>query len=357
MSSVRVIFPDAEAHWLCVEDGAIIARGDQARALTASDDETRLLVAPARDVALHALDLPDLAPAQARAAAQLALAEKSLLPPDQLHIVCGMQDEGAQLRPVAMASRSQMQAWIEAFDPDVIVPSPLLLPQPNEGYVRAAFGNEIVLRGVDSGFAEDAVVTQLITGDAPVITLEKSALDAALIAAATNPPINLREGEFARRRQWRPDPQWLKRTAWITMAMAVVSLLIPITQIVRLSWSTATLEETSASLAQAALGEAIAPDEAVAALDTKLAALRGGGAGFTKTATAASRAIEATANVEMTAMTFDPDGTLRLKLRATTADEISTAQARMRAAGLDVTSGPINPSQGQPIVETQVRGR
>ena len=56
-------------------------------------------------------------------------------------------------------------------------------------------------------------------------------------------------------------------------------------------------------------------------------------------------------------MTFDPDGTLRLTLRATTTDEISTVQARMRAAGLDVTSGPVNPSQGQPIVDTQVRGR
>jgi general secretion pathway protein L len=357
MSSVRIIFPDADAHWLRVEDGAIVARGNQAGLLAASDDETRLLVAPARDVTLYALDLPDLAPAQARAAAQLALAEKSLLPADQLHIACGVQAEGTPSRPVALVSRSQMQAWIDGFDPDVIVPSPLLLPQPAEGYVRAALGDEVVLRGADSGFAEDEVLTPLITGDAVVTTLDKDALEAAVIAAVANPEINLREGEFARRRQWRLDLHWVKRTAWIVAALVLVSLLIPLTQIARLSWASATLEETSASLAQAALGEAVAPEAAVSALDARLTALRGGGAGFTKTAAAASRAIEATANVELTAMTFDPGGTLRLTLRATSAEEIATAQARMRAAGLDVTSGPINPSQGQPIVETQVRGR
>ncbi len=357
MSSVRIIFPDAESHWLRLEGGEIVARGDQAGLLAASDGETRLLVAPARDVSLHALDLPGLAPAQARAAAQLALAEKSLLPADQLHISCGAQGEDSPARTVALVSRIQMQAWIEAFDPDMIVPSPLLLPQPDEGYVRAILGDEVVLRGVDTGFSEDDVLTPLITGDAPVITLERDVLEAAVVAAAANPPINLREGEFARRRQWRLDPHWVKRTAWIAAALLIVTLLIPLTQIVRLSWASDTLEQTSASLAQAALGEAVAPEAAVGALDARLAALRGGGAGFTKTAAAASRAIEATANVELTAMTFDPDGTLRLTLRATTADEIATVQARMRAAGLDVTSGPVNPSQGQPTVETRVRGR
>jgi general secretion pathway protein L len=354
---VRIIFADAEAHWLHLQDGAIVARGDQAGLLVSSDDETRLLVAPARDVTLHALDLPNLTPAQARAAAQLALAEKSLLPADQLHIACSAQGEESPLRIVALTSRAQMQAWIAAFDPDVIVPSPLLLPPPDEGYVRATLGDEVVLRSINSGFAEDAILTPIITGDALVTMLDKDAIEAALIAAAANPEINLREGEFARRRDWRLDPHWVKRTIWIVAALMLVSFLIPLTQIVRLSWASNMLEETSTSLAQAALGEAVAPEAAVSALDARLTALRGGGAGFTKTVAAASRAIETTANVELTAMTFDPNGTLRLTLRATSADEIATVQARMRAAGLDVTSGAINPSQGQPTVETQVRGR
>ncbi len=353
MSNIYLIFPDAERHSLHIQDGVMTARGGQ----EAQDGAVRLLVAPARDVNIYAIDLPDLTPAQARAAATLALADKSLLPPDERHVVCGIQGEGAQSRPVALVSRTQMQAWVERYDPDVIVPAPLFLPQPDQGYIRGLLGDETVLRGADSGFAEDNVVTPFIIGDAPVITLEQNALEDALIAAAINPPINLREGEFARRRQWRVDPDWLKRTGWIAAALILVTFLIPLVQIVRLSWASKTLEETSASVAQSALGEAVAPETAVAALDTRLTALRGGGAGFARTATAASRAIEATANVELTSMAFDPSGVLRLTLRARNADEIATAQARMRAAGLDVTSGPVNPGQGQPIAEIQVRGR
>ena len=177
MSGVRIIFPDAEAHWLRLEDGEIVARGDQAGLLAASDGETRLLVAPARDVSLHALDLPNLAPAQARAAAQLALAEKSLLPADQLHISCGAQGEDSPARTIALVSCIQMQAWIEAFDPDVIVPAPLLLPQPDEGYVRAILGDEVVLRGVDTGFAADTAL-----GASPI--LAGAILGGAILAGA-----------------------------------------------------------------------------------------------------------------------------------------------------------------------------
>jgi general secretion pathway protein L len=354
MNNVRVTFSDTGTHWLRIADGVIVARGPQ---VIPQEDDICVLIVPARDVALHTLALPSLAPAQARAAAQLALADKSLLSQDQLYIACGAQVEGESTRSVVLVSRDKMKAWIEDFDPDVIIPSPLLLPQPDDGYVRAAVGDEITYRGVNSGFAEDAILTPLIISGAPIITLERDAVETALAATAINPPINLRGGEFARRRQWRLDLPWAKRTVWMAAALLLVSLLIPIAQIIRLSSASTTLEETSASLAQAALGEAVAPESAIGALDTRLAGLRGGGAGFLKTAAAAARAIEATANVELTAMTFDPSGTLNLSLRATSADEIATAQARMRAAGLDVISGPVNPSQGQPVVETQVRGR
>jgi general secretion pathway protein L len=357
VNKVRLIFPSVEEQWLLIEADSIIARGEQASALAPANDETRLLIAPASDVSLHALDLPDLAPAQACAAARLALSEKSLLLPDQLHVACSFHSEAEARRTVAMIARDKMEAWIDRFDPDVILPSPLLLPRSDEGYVRAVFEQETVLRGDGVGFAEDAALTPLIIGNTPIFTLDKAGLEKALVAAAHNPALNLREGDFARRRQWRFEANWIRRIALIGLALLLVTLLIPLTQIARLSLASRTLEETSASLAQAALGEAVASETAISALDTRLAAQRGGGAGFAKTAAAASRAIEATANVELTTMVFDPDGTLRLTLRAATADEIRLVQARMRAAGLDVISGPINPSQGQPIVETKVRGR
>jgi flagellar hook-length control protein FliK len=139
--------------------------------------------------------------------------------------------------------------------------------------------------------------------------------------------------------------------------IAAMALIIPLVQIVRLNWSISTLEQTSASLAQTALGEAVAPEAAVGALDARLASLRGGGAGFASTAGAVTQAIEATANTELTAVAFGPDGTLRVTMRAAGTAEIDAAQARMRALGLLVTPGVVNPSQGQPLIELQVRGR
>jgi hypothetical protein len=67
--------------------------------------------------------------------------------------------------------------------------------------------------------------------------------------------------------------------------------------------------------------------------------------------------VESTANVEVMALAFDSNGTLRLTLRAANAAELATVHARMRAAGLEVRAGSINPSQGQPITQSEVRGR
>jgi hypothetical protein len=74
------------------------------------------------------------------------------------------------------------------------------------------------------------------------------------------------------------------------------------------------------------------------------------------TASAVSRAVEAVSNVEITALTFEADGTMAVSLRATSPAEIDSVAARMRAIGLVVSPGPINSSEGQPHVEMQVHG-
>lgn len=353
MTDVRVIFPAAPERWLLIADDAIVARGEQASAIAPQPGETRLLVAPATVVAVHEIDLPALAPAQARAAARLALADQSLLPPDQLHLTCAIAREG--LYNVALVPRDEMTNWIERFDPDIIVPAALMLPLPDEGYARAAIADEIILRGGGRGFAEDPILTRHVVGSSPVVTLDTEALEAAIINSASAPPLNLRDGEFARRQ--KVDPRWLRRIAMLAVVLLLISLAIPLVEIARLSRASGLLEETSASLAQAALGENVAPEAAVGALDARLAGLRGGGGGFVRVSAAALRAIEATANVELMSLSFDPGGTLRLSIRAANADEIAAVAARMRATGLDVNLGTINPSQGQPVVELRVRGQ
>lgn len=355
MTRVRVQFADSDRHWLIVADNQIIARGTGDQVPEALADDLLALVMPSDSVAIHRVELPDLAPAQARAAARLQLAGQSLLAPDDIHLICGDSDGEASL--AVMISRALMAEAIERFDPDIILPSPLLLSAPLTGFVRADLPGESVIRGQSSGFRDDALLTPLIVGDAPVSSVERQELEASIISAVSRPHCNLREGEFVKRTQWRADPRWMKHMSFGAAALALMTISIPLIEIARLSLASSTLEQSTASLAQAALGETVASEVAAQALDAKLASSRGGGAGFLRTSSAALRAVESTANVEVMALAFDKNGALRVTLRAANAAEISTVHARMRAAGLDVRAGTINPSQGQPVTETEVRGR
>ena len=358
MTARRIVFIADNLPWLLIRGEVVVARGEHfTRDESAEDDEMLVIVPPADAVSLSWEDLPGLAPAQALGAARLSAAEHSLIVTDDLFVACGEErgEEGA--RVVAAANRIDIAHWVETYDPDLIIPAPLLIASPEIGFARANLGHETVLRGGQFGFAEDDVVSPMIIGDATVKTLDREEIEAAVIAATHSPDVNLRSGEFMRRRAWNIDRGWLRRVGIAVAALVVVSLLIPLVQIIRLSWDAAVLEETSAALAQTALGEAVPAEDAVADLDARLAALRGGGAGFIATQSAVSRAIESTGNTELSAMQFAPDGLLKITVRAASVAELDVVQGKLRALGLTVTAGPVNPSQGQPLIELQVRGR
>ena len=73
----------------------------------APDGSPLVLAVPGEAVALHWLDLPDLAPAQAAAAARMALADR--LAEADPHITVA---QGSGLRPVAVVAREQMAGWL-----------------------------------------------------------------------------------------------------------------------------------------------------------------------------------------------------------------------------------------------------
>ena len=91
-------------------------------------------IVPGEQVAIHWLDLAeDLAPAQAAAAARLILAEASAAPLADMHVAVGRPEGG--LTPVALAPVADMAEWTMS-DPDIVIPSSLLLVPPEEGLVR-----------------------------------------------------------------------------------------------------------------------------------------------------------------------------------------------------------------------------
>ena len=132
---------DAQPRWTRVVDDAAIQSGVGANWLVACgitalpDDSRVMLVPPSGQVTLHWINHPDLPARQGRAAARLAAMAGGIAMADQLVAATDENDDPAKPHLVAVAGRIDMQHWLlwaqhHGLDPDMIVPAPLLLPEP-----------------------------------------------------------------------------------------------------------------------------------------------------------------------------------------------------------------------------------
>ena len=357
MTHILVLFAGTGGNapsWAKIADDRLIARGEGYPAIDDDNKPVVVLVAPADIVTLHPATLAGYAPAQAHAAGILIAAEVSIAPIDTLHVVAG---DG-----VAIIARTQMvellaKAQVHGFDPDVVIPAPLMLPQPEKGFVRGQIGGEWVVRGGGTGFVDDPSVTPLLTVGGDILTLDDGAVARMLVAAVAKPAINLRQGLFTRQRDWSFDRTNLYRLARIAAVIGVLALLIPFITIIRLNQDSKALELKAGALAKAAVGGNVRAEEAEARLDAKLFNLRGGGGGFITSAAASSAALDQIGNTELSSMSFADDGALRIGVRASTPAELTALQRQIETGGFKVVMGPPSSIQGQPVAELQVIGR
>lgn len=371
MSNALVLFlperSDAAWRWLRLVGADVVARGEGDEAIPrsaadAGDAERVIAVAPAGALTLDWAELPDLAPAQARAAARLLASENCVQPVDALHVALGEPDEDGTARPMVTVETARMAEWLAALqarglDPDAIVPSPLLLPRPDTGFVRGELGGETVLRGRDSGFVADPALAPLLVGDATVEQLSRDALERAIAASVAEPPLDLRQGAFARRRRWAIDWKQVRRLVLIAGGIAAASLAISLVLILRYSLAADELERQSEVAAASALPGGAGQGNAVAQLDERLAALRGGGYGFSATAGAVFAAVQRVPGADLNAMTFERDGTMKLTLSATAAPEVETVKARLEALGLKVVPSVFQTQNGRIVGDLTVAPR
>ncbi|MGF7147448.1 general secretion pathway protein L [Sphingomonas zeicaulis] len=352
MSNALVLFlperPDSVWRWLRFAGDAVVGRGEGAETIpaTAADSaeiERIVAVAPAGAMTLDWAELPKLAPAQARAAAKLLASENTIQPVEALHVALGEPDDEAEagVRPMATLEAARMSAWLAALqarglDPDAIVPAALLLPRPETGFVRGVLGEETVVRGRDSGFVEDPQLAPLLIGDASTDSLDREALERAIAAGVADPLLDLRQGAFARRRRWAIDWKQVRRLITIGVAIAGVTLAISLALILRYTLAADDLERRAQVVAAEALPGGAGQGNAVALLDERLAGIRGGGYGFSVTAGAVFAAVEGVPAVDLNAMTFERDGTMKLTLSAGTGLEVEAVKARLEGLGLRV---------------------
>lgn len=351
MSAVTMLFlPSAAApgyRWLRLDDGNIIARGE---GLPATPEGPVTAIVPAEDVTLHWAELPRRSMPQTLAAARALIAEASAAPIADLHVAVG--DEGSDARPVAVVAMTRMQGWLDAlgehgFDPEVMIPAPMLVPRPDAGFVIADLGGERVVRGAACGFADAPELTAAITAEAAPVTLSTAELEAAIVAAVAQPPLNLRQGGFARRERVALDRRRIRRAAWLAVAAVVLALVVPILGIIRYTLATQTLEARADAAARAGLAPGASGVDTTGQLDARLARLRGPGRGFTQTAAIAFDAVRAVPGVEARSIAFDTRGVLKLVLSAPSDAAAREVAQRIEASGLSVA----------PIIGASTAGR
>jgi general secretion pathway protein L len=344
---------DAPGRWLRLRDGAVIARGEAWP--QATDEERVVLVVPGTDVVCHWVDLPALAPRQALAAARLLIAEKSAEPIERVHVALGGTGDGAQL--LALVSNDRMRGWLDAaagqgIDPHHIVPAPLLLAPPEGRTWRWEQGGLHISRGPEMAFAAEPTLAAQFGAAEPI---DDATVEAGLGDVLAAGPLDLRQGAFARRRRWRPDRVVVRRLAALAGASLLVTLAIPFALLLKYGLAADHMEAETRQVARAALHRDAA--DPPAALRARLAGLRGGGAGFTASAAALFEAVRDTANVELAALRFEADGTLRATATAATAQDIVALRQRLDARGFQVEQGETQPGGGRQIAELTMRTR
>jgi general secretion pathway protein L len=346
--------------WVRIADGGVAARGSGVEGLEADRGALVVAVVPGEEVALRWLDLPGgLSPAQAAGAARLAAAELSAQSVDELHVAAGREARDGGARCIALVPMETMRAWlgcVEAagFDPERAIPETLLLPAPDHGFAIRDSGPLRLYRARDEAFAVEPELGQLILAGRPAVQVDD---DSGLVEVLEDLPLDLRQGPFARRRDWSVAPARARRLAVLVAALILVSLAVQIVAIARYSFAADAAEAETGRVAAAALPRSPGLPDPEAALTRRLAELRGGGAGFGATASALFDAVKATPNVELSALAFSPDGLLRATVQADSPAAVEALRQRVESSGFAAEAGPPRSGGGRRIADLTVRPR
>jgi len=355
MSATFLFLPpgDGPLRWARAENGALL-EGEG----VPPDVDDIVAVAPADAVTLHWAELPSRSPAQATAAARLLAADASATPLAELHVAVGDTGDGPE-RPIALAEAGAVRDWLArlaalGIDARALVPAPLLLPDPGDKWVRAELGGQGLVRGPASGFADDARLTELMTGGTAPETLDRAALADALARPAL---LDLRQGPFARRVRRGIDWPLVRRLAVLAGAILFVTVATDAVRLLRYDNGADVLEARAEAAARDGLPRGQTVTDANRQLDERLRELRGPGRGFSASAALAAAAVQAVPDVELTSLAFQPDGTVRLGVAALREAGPTDLRRAMQRSGLVVEAGTFSNAGGRVTGEFTVRPR
>jgi general secretion pathway protein L len=361
------------ALWWRIIDGQVTQRGDSLDWLQGSAGgglapETHIIgIAPAADTILHRAAFPGLTSRQAEAAARLLAAEQSIAPAAALHVAVGADDDGSNSRDIIAVAEAAMVGWLDwasrhGIELASIVPAALLIPldaapgASPDTLVRGTLAGETIIRGADTAFLADPVLVDHIVGsEGRLIDATPDHIESVMIAACDTPPTELRSGRFARKPASWFDGALVRRAAMLAGAILLVSLAIAIARIAVTYADTARLDSAAATAAAAALDPDPPVENAVAALDARLAALGGGPARFSAPLAALVSAMEAQPTVTIDTLSWRGDGLLSVTLGAPRAEDINPVLLALQTRGYVITAQPRSGNDGRALGDITIR--
>jgi len=176
----------------------------------------------------------------------------------------------------------------------------------------------------------------LLIGDAPVAEAGEADLALGIAEAFERPAINLRQGPFARRRQWRVDKGNVRRVALLALGLIAISLILQIAAIMRYSRAADRLETQAAGVvASSPAGGDRRP-------------------GFAPLASILFDSVRAIPNVELGRIDYRPDGSLSAIVMVDSPATLAIFRRQVEASGLSVEQGAIQ-SGARPSAELVLR--
>lgn len=300
--------------------------------------------------------IPDVESRQAEGVARLRASEQSL---GLVHTTARHIGEdvvlSATIATIAMQEGLARLAE-RGINPDIVIPFGLAVGAADDQIRSAHFDRMAVLRGATFASPDEKMFRDLLAGDAGVHDVSAEELRGGLLYISENPPLNLREGMFAKRTAiilaTAEQRKWLRR---IAVALLAVTMLLTLVTLAKY-WS-ATNAENSRALAAA---QRIDPSiQDVMQAEAQLArALQQKGLTQTRFAPLTAglwKAVQTAPNVSVRELRFGNDAILVAVLAAPDAASINKALIAMQQDGFRITATPRQDSSGATLVDLTVR--
>lgn len=358
---------DETLHWWRIDEGVITQRGqdedvrDAAGLPSAIPGERIMALVPTELTHIVWLGFPDLKPRQAEGAARIEAARRGIGGPEHNHAATrALEDEdghvlAATISPSALSGGlAHLQAI--GIDPDYVTPLGLMILPAEADWVEAEIGAERFLRSDRAVIPAEEDLVRAIVGDVQPVKLNQDETDAALEIGFSDPPLNLRQGRFAKRRRIQAFGKREWQLISITLALALLaSLLIALVTLAKYSFGADQQDARALASARTIVPEAADLEIAERELDQRLIA-SGSGANFGAAAAALFQTVHSVPDVSIRRIAYAPDRTLSATLAAPQADQLNQVLVPLQTnLGYGLTQAPREGAQGETVIDITVR--